>query len=100
MSPEKRTEISIQGQTFRLRCPEGEEERLFEAARMVEEKIAELAKTASLADSHRAALMAAFNFAYDLLSREEESFRESPEYKRLQKRLRKLVEKIDSNLSS
>jgi len=99
MSPEKRIEVSIQGQVFRLRCPEGEEEQLRSAAQMVEAKMAELTQSTGLVDSVRVAMMAAFHFAYELLSRDEKSFRRSPEYKRIQKRLRTLIETIDSNLS-
>jgi cell division protein ZapA len=99
MSPEKRIEISVGGQVFRLRCPEGEEERLHAAAQMVEAKLAELTQSTALVDSLRVALMSAFHFAYELLSRDEKSFQRSSEYKKIQKRLRMLVEEIDSNLS-
>ncbi|KPL12320.1 hypothetical protein AMJ85_01140 [candidate division BRC1 bacterium SM23_51] len=99
MNPEKRIEISIHGQLFRLRCPEGEEEQLRATAKMVEDKITEIAEGGSLTDSVRIAQMAAFNFAYELLERREKSFRRSSEYKRIQKRLKTLIEEIDSNLS-
>lgn len=98
MSPDKRIEISIHGQVFRLRCPEGEEGRLHAAAKMVEEKITELVESATLADSLRMALMAAFNFAYELLNRQEKTFRRSSEYRKIQERLETLIDEIDSNL--
>jgi cell division protein ZapA len=99
MSPENRIEITIGGQVFRLRCPEGEEERLRAAAQMVEAKIVELTKSTTMVDSLRVNAMAAFHFAYELLSRDEKNFERSTEYKKIQKRLRSLVEEIDSNLS-
>lgn len=98
MSPDKRTEITIQSHAFRLRCKEGEEERLRAVAERVDAKIAELA-AAGMVDSVRSALMAAFHFAYELQSREEKSFHQSPEYLKLQKRLQSLVDEIDTNLS-
>jgi len=99
MSPETRIEVSVGGQVFRLRCPEGEEEQLRAAAQMVEAKLAELTQSTALVDSLRVALMAGFHFAYELLSRDEKNFQRSSEYKKIQKRLRMLVEEIDSNLS-
>jgi cell division protein ZapA len=99
MSPENRVEVTIGGQVFRLRCPEGEEELLRAAAQMVEAKIAELTQSTTLVDSVRVALMSAFHFAYELISRDEKNFQRSAEYKKIQKRLRTLVEEIDSNLS-
>jgi cell division protein ZapA len=97
MCPDKRIEIPIQGQVFKLRCPEGEEERLREAAKLVEEKIAELTQSTGLVDSFRTALMAAFHLAYEVISREEKSFRHSAEYRKIQKRLKTLVEEIDTH---
>ena len=97
MCPDKRIEIPIQGQVFKLRCPEGEEQRLREAAQLVEDKIAELTQTSGLVDSLRAALMAAFHLAYEAISREDKSFHHSAEYKKIQKRLRTLVEEIDTH---
>jgi len=99
MSPEKRIELTIHGQTFRLKCPEGEEERLRAAATLVESKMADLTQSTGLVDSVRVAIMAAFHLAYEVLSSEEKNFQKSPEYKKLQERIRNLVEKIDSNLS-
>jgi cell division protein ZapA len=99
MSQNKQIKITIQGQTFRLRCSEGEEDRLRATAEFVEAKIKDLTQTANFADSLRAALMAAFHFAYELVSREEKTFQRSSEYKRIQERLRSLVDEIDSNLS-
>jgi len=98
MSPEKRTEITIHGQTFRLRCKDGEEQRLKAVAETVEAKLAELA-AAGMVDSVRAALMAAFQFAYELHSRQDAEFRRSPEFQNIQRRLKSLVDEIDSNLS-
>jgi cell division protein ZapA len=99
MSPSKQVEITIQGQTFRLRCSEGEEDQLRATAKLVEEKIAELAKAGNFADSLRATMMAAFHFAYELACREEKTFHRSSEYRRIQERLQSLVDQIDSNLS-
>ena len=97
MSLDKRIEIAIQGLDFRLRCPEGEEERLREAAKIVEDKIAELKRTSGLVDSLRITTLAAFHLAYELLSREEKNFRQSAEYKKIQKRLRSLIQEIDTH---
>lgn len=95
-SSENRIQLVICGQSFRLRCPEGEEARLRAAAEMVEEKINEM-KQSGLVDSLRCAVMAAFHLAYESISRDEKNFHHSSEYKKLQKRLRTLVEEIDSN---
>jgi len=97
MSPDKRIEITLQGQTFRLRCPEGEEDRLGEAAKLVEEKIAELSQSSGLVDSHRVALMAAFHLAYEAISSDEKDFRHSSEYRKMQKRLKSLIQEIDTH---
>lgn len=99
MSEEKRIELSIHGQVFRLRCPEGEEEKLRSTAELVESRINEIVKSGTMADSLRVALMAAFHFAYELVSREEGTFRHSAEYRKIQKRLKALVKQIDTNLS-
>jgi len=97
MSPVNRIEITLQGQTFHLRCPEGEEEQLQEAAKLVEDKIAELTTGSGLVDSLRVSLMAAFHLAYELLSRNEKDFRHSAEYKKIQKRLKSLAQEIDTH---
>ncbi len=99
MNPDKRTEISIGGQVFKLRCAEGEEDKLREAAALVDAKIAELGRATGIVDSLRLALLAAFHFAYEQAGREEKNFQKSSEYKKLQKRLKQLVEQIDSGLS-
>jgi cell division protein ZapA len=100
MSQEKRTEISICGQVFRLRCAEGEAPQLRAVAQLVEDKIEELRRTGGLVDSHRLALMAAFHFAFEQESRQGQSYKRSAEYRQIQKRLRNLVDEIDSNFGS
>jgi len=97
MNLDKRIEISIQGHVFKLRCPDGEEEKLREAAKVVEERIAELAQTSGMVDTLRIALMAAFYLAYEVLTREDKDFHLSAEYRRIQRRLRSLVEQIDTH---
>jgi cell division protein ZapA (FtsZ GTPase activity inhibitor) len=98
MSQNKQIKITIQGQTFRLRCPAGEEDRLRTAAELVDAKIAELTHSGNFADSRRATIMAAFHFAYELVNRDEGSFVNSSEYRRIQERLRSIVDEIDSSL--
>jgi cell division protein ZapA len=99
MSPRKSIEIALLGQVFRLRCPEGEEYRLRKAAELVEAKIGELTKSGGIVDSLRLSLMVAFHLAYEILDREENSFRHSTEYERIQKRLKSLAEEIETSLS-
>jgi len=98
MSEGNRIDITIQGQTFRLRCEKGEADLLKEAAAMVDTKIAELAQ-GGVVDRTRAALMAAFHFAFELQGGKRESYKRSPEYRKLQKRLKTLMDEIDTNLT-
>ncbi|MBM3333745.1 cell division protein ZapA [Candidatus Sumerlaeota bacterium] len=100
MNLDKKVEISILGHVFKLRCHDGEEEKLREAARVVEERIAELTETGGMVDSLRTALMAALYLAYELLTHEDKDFHLSAEYRRIQKRLRSLVEQIDTQFGN
>lgn len=98
MTKGNRIDVTIQGQKFRLRCEEDEQADLEAAAAAVNQKIAELMK-GGVADSHRAALMAAFHFAFEAGTQTGGSYRQSAEYKKIQQRLKTLVDEIDTNLS-
>jgi cell division protein ZapA (FtsZ GTPase activity inhibitor) len=97
MSPDYRTEITLLGHVFRLRCRPEEESRIQEAASRVNGRLRELGES-GIVDSLRAALMAAFHFAYEMQSRNLDQFRKSSEYKEIQERLISLVDEIDTNL--
>jgi cell division protein ZapA len=59
--------ITINGRTYRLRCGEGEEERLLALGDIVRQRVDTLAKEFSAAGDDRLLLMAALMLADELL---------------------------------
>ena len=59
-------EVSIMGQSYRLGCPEGGEERLREAVAQVDREMCAIRDSGKLKARERIAVLAALNLAYQL----------------------------------
>lgn len=62
-------EVSIMGQSYRLGCPEGGEERLREAVSHVDREMCAIRDSGKLKARERIAVLAALNLAYVLAER-------------------------------
>ena len=68
MSPEaKPINIKIMDKEYLISCPEDEREQLYNAAEMVNSKMAQIKNAGSVIGSERIAVMAALNIAHELL---------------------------------
>lgn len=66
----KQIEVSIMGQSYRLGCPEGGEERLREAVAQVDREMCAIRDSGKLKARERIAVLAALNLAYVLSERQ------------------------------
>jgi cell division protein ZapA len=62
----KQIEVAIMGQSYRLGCPEGGEERLREAVARVDREMSAIRDSGKLKARERIAVLAALNLAYVL----------------------------------
>lgn len=68
MSPEaKPINIKIMDKEYLISCPENERDQLYNAAEMVNSKMAQIKNAGSVIGSERIAVMAALNIAHELL---------------------------------
>ena len=65
----KQIEVSIMGQSYRLGCPDGGEDRLREAVSQVDREMCAIRDSGKLKARERIAVLAALNLAYVLADR-------------------------------
>jgi len=65
----KQIEVSIMGQSYRLGCPEGGEDRLRAAVSQVDREMCAIRDSGKLKARERIAVLAALNLAYVLVDR-------------------------------
>ena len=63
--------VQIMGKDYRIGCPEGEEEGLRRAAQFLNKQMDEIKQSGKVIGTERIAVMAALNFANDLLKKDE-----------------------------
>lgn len=87
--------ISILDKEYHVACPEEEREALFNAAHILDERMREIRSTGRVIGLERIAVMAALNFAHELL----QNRMEKEEYNRVMNaRVKHIQEKIDAVL--
>ena len=89
--------VRILEKEYRVGCPEGEQEALLAAARLLDRKMREIRDGGRVIGTDRIAVMAALNIAHELLDRERVSDHTAQTVGR---RIRSLQEKIDLALHS
>ncbi len=97
MSKLSRTTIELYGQTFTLRAEPEEEESLKRVAQEVNEFLKQLSRKGTVA-IHRVALMAAFQYAYELDALKNSPTLNKKTTHQIMKRLDKLLAKLQTAL--
>ena len=93
MSEPMRIQLKIAGQSFTLKAPEEEHERLERIAGEVESRVKEV-QASGISSPQRAALMAAFQFAYDLDEAPAVTSKKDDQQK-ARKKLESLISRLD-----
>lgn len=66
----KQIEVQILQQSYVLTCPDGQEERVLEAARRVDDAMTRIRDSGKIRSRERAAVLAALNMAFDVIDRD------------------------------
>lgn len=66
----KQIEVQILQQSYMLTCPEGQQERVMEAVRRVDEAMTGIRDSGKVRSRERVAVLAALNMAFDVLDRD------------------------------
>lgn len=88
-----RVAIHIMDSEYRVSCPEGEEAKLAEAARYLNEKMQEIRDSGKVIGADRIGVMAALNISYELLKCKQENAEGNQE---VNDHLRRLLGKIET----
>jgi len=87
--------VTILDKEYRVTCPDEEREALFSAARLLDEQMRGIRSTGRVIGQERIAVMAALNFAYELLQNRSEK----DDYIRtVNVRIKSIQSKIDAAL--
>ena len=74
MSIQKQVEVQIIGQSYRLGCPDGGQQRLLEAVEKVDTAMCKIRDAGKVKARDRIAVLAALNLAFDVSDRSVPSF--------------------------
>ena len=77
MSVTKQVEVQIMGQSYRLGCPDGGQQRLLEAVEKVDTAMCKIRDAGKVKARDRIAVLAALNLAFDVSDRNVPSFQAS-----------------------
>ncbi|RGE43700.1 cell division protein ZapA [Comamonas testosteroni] len=66
----KQIDVQIMQQSYVLTCPDGQEERVMEAVRRVDDAMTRIRDTGKVRSRERVAVLAALNMAFDVLDRD------------------------------
>ena len=77
MSVMKQVEVQIMGQSYRLGCPEGGQQRLLEAVEKVDTAMCKIRDAGKVKARDRIAVLAALNLAFDVSDRSVPSLQAS-----------------------
>ncbi|UTH76182.1 cell division protein ZapA [Chromobacterium sp. IIBBL 290-4] len=95
MSDVVQVDIELLGRHFTIGTPQGEQETLREAVRLLEGKIATIQQNGKVMDADKIAIMAALNIAHDLL---KTKVGEGLEMAAFQRKIRNMSEAADEAL--
>ncbi|OHX12392.1 cell division protein ZapA [Chromobacterium sphagni] len=95
MSDVVQVEIELLGRHFTIGTPQGEQETLLEAVRLLEGKISTIQQHGKVMDADKIAIMAALNIAHDLL---KTKVGEGLEMAAFQRKIRDMGEAADAAL--
>ncbi|AVG15011.1 cell division protein ZapA [Chromobacterium vaccinii] len=95
MSDVVQVDIELLGRHFTIGTPQGEQETLLEAVRLLEGKISTIQQHGKVMDADKIAIMAALNIAHDLL---KTKVGEGLEMAAFQRKIRNMGEAADQAL--
>jgi cell division protein ZapA len=88
--------VRILDKEYRIGCPEGEEDQLLAAARMLDERMREIRQGGSVVGTDRIAIVTALNLAHELLANQRE---EGEQADAVGRRVRTLRERVEAALN-
>jgi cell division protein ZapA len=94
--PAKPITIRILDKEYRIGCPEGEEDQLQAAARLLDERMKDIRRGGKVIGSERIAVMTALNLAHELLSKQQDQGEQADAAVR---RVRTLRERVEAALN-
>lgn len=96
MSQSKPVSVHIMDKEYLIACEEGEREQLYEAVRLLNQKMQEVRNSGSVIGTERIAVMAALHMAHELI---EHKTRNEGLTTKVDDEVRRLKEKIERALS-
>ena|SRR5215208_516210 len=90
------TTIDILGKSYSVRCPESEVASLQEAAKILNQKMAEVQESGKAINLERIAIITALNLTYEFLQADQQK---QVFYDRINQRIADLQSKLDSKLN-
>jgi cell division protein ZapA len=94
--PVKPISVRILEKDYRIGCPEGEEEQLLAAARLLDQRMKEIRTGGKVIGTERIAVMAALNLAHDVLAAPQQQTAQADAVGR---RVRSLREQVEAALN-
>jgi cell division protein ZapA len=92
----KAISVRILEKDYRIGCPEGEEEQLLAAARLLDQRMKEIRTSGKVIGTERTAVMAALNLAHEVLSLPHDQAQQANAASR---RVRDLRERVEAALN-
>lgn len=89
----KSIEVSILGQVLRLNCPEEQHDALHQAARTLEQRVAEMKERTGILQMEKALSIVALNLSYELIQ-------EQQKITSIEEMLRTKIQLLDNSLES
>lgn len=94
--PAKPIAIRILDKEYRIGCPEGEEDKLQAAARLLDQRMKDIRRGGKVIGTERIAVMTALNLAHELLSKQHDQGEQADAAAR---RVRALRERVEATLN-
>jgi cell division protein ZapA len=92
----KALSVHILDKDYRIGCPEGEEEQLLAAARLLDQRMKDIRRGGKVIGTERIAVMAALNLAHEVLAQPQQ---QGEQAEAVNSRVRDLRERVEAALN-